>query len=32
VRPPAPALQRWSSGEDPAWDSPPLLAGVRSDN
>jgi hypothetical protein len=29
VRPPAPALDRWSSGEDPAWDSPPLLAGVR---
>ncbi|HTU72651.1 MAG TPA: MFS transporter [Trebonia sp.] len=29
VRPPAPALDRWSSGEDPAWDSPPLLAGIR---
>jgi MFS family permease len=29
VLPPAPALDRWSSGEDPAWDSPPLLAGLR---
>jgi len=28
VRPPAPDLQRWSSGEDAAWDSPPLLATV----
>jgi MFS family permease len=25
VRPPAPALERWQSGEAPAWYSPPLL-------
>jgi nucleotide-binding universal stress UspA family protein/MFS family permease len=29
VRPPAPALQRWMGGEEPAWDSPPLLAAIR---
>jgi MFS family permease len=29
LRPPAAQLQRWSSGEDPAWDSPPLLARLR---
>jgi nucleotide-binding universal stress UspA family protein/MFS family permease len=29
VRPPAPALQRWMGGQEPAWYSPPLLAGVR---
>jgi len=28
VRPPAPDLQRWGTGEDTAWDSPPLLAAV----
>jgi nucleotide-binding universal stress UspA family protein/MFS family permease len=29
VRPPAPALQQWMDGPEPAWDSPPLLAAVR---
>jgi MFS family permease len=29
VRPPSPALERWMSGEAPAWYSPPLLAGIR---
>ncbi|HEY2553562.1 MAG TPA: MFS transporter [Streptosporangiaceae bacterium] len=29
VRPPAPALERWMGGQDPAWDSPPLLAALR---
>jgi MFS family permease len=29
VRPPAPSLQRWFGG-DTAWDSPPLLAAIRS--
>lgn len=29
VRPSAPALERWMSGQEPAWESPPLLAAVR---
>ena len=29
VRPPAPALEGWMSGEAPAWYSPPLLNRVR---
>jgi nucleotide-binding universal stress UspA family protein len=29
VRPVAPALQRWMGGQDPAWESPPLLAVLR---
>ena len=29
VRPPAPALERWMGGQEPAWDSPPLLAAIR---
>jgi nucleotide-binding universal stress UspA family protein len=29
VRPAAPALQRWMGGQEPAWDSPPLLAVLR---
>jgi nucleotide-binding universal stress UspA family protein len=29
VRPPAPALERWMGGEEPAWESPPLLAALR---
>ena len=29
VRPPTPRLERWFSGEEPAWDSPPLLAAIR---
>lgn len=29
VRPPAPSLQRWMGGQEPAWDSPPLLAAIR---
>jgi nucleotide-binding universal stress UspA family protein len=29
VRPSAPSLQRWMGGQEPAWDSPPLLAAVR---
>ena len=29
VRPPTPAFEGWLAGEGPAWDSPPLLAGVR---
>jgi MFS family permease/nucleotide-binding universal stress UspA family protein len=29
VRPPAPALQQWMDGPEPAWDSPPLLAALR---
>ncbi|HEY2319165.1 MAG TPA: MFS transporter [Solirubrobacteraceae bacterium] len=24
-----PALERWEQGEEPAWDSPPLAAGIR---
>jgi nucleotide-binding universal stress UspA family protein len=27
--PPAPALDRWMGGMEPAWDSPPLLAALR---
>jgi nucleotide-binding universal stress UspA family protein len=29
VVPPAPALARWMDGQEPAWDSPPLLAVLR---
>jgi nucleotide-binding universal stress UspA family protein/MFS family permease len=29
VRPPTPALERWMGGQEPAWDSPPLLAALR---
>ena len=29
VRPSAPALPRWMGGQEPAWESPPLLAAVR---
>ncbi len=29
VAPPAPALGRWMGGQEPAWDSPPLLAALR---
>jgi MFS family permease len=29
VRPPAPDVDRWIGGTEPAWDSPPLLAGIR---
>ena len=29
VRPPAPALERWMGGQEPAWDSPRLLAVLR---
>jgi MFS family permease len=29
VRPPTPVMERWFSGERPAWDSPRLLAAVR---
>ncbi len=29
--PPAPALDRWMGGMEPAWDSPPLLAALRHD-
>ena len=29
VRPTAPALQRWMGGQEPAWESPPLLAVLR---
>jgi nucleotide-binding universal stress UspA family protein/MFS family permease len=29
VRPSAPALDVWMSGQEPAWDSPPLLAALR---
>jgi MFS family permease len=31
VRPPTPVLERWFAGEEPAWDSPPLLAAIRRD-
>jgi nucleotide-binding universal stress UspA family protein len=27
--PPAPELERWMGGNEPAWDSPPLLAALR---
>jgi nucleotide-binding universal stress UspA family protein len=30
VRPTAPALDRWMGGMEPAWESPPLLAALRS--
>ncbi len=26
-----PDLDRWLAGEEPAWDSPPLLAGIRAE-
>jgi nucleotide-binding universal stress UspA family protein/MFS family permease len=29
VRPPAPALEQWMGGQEPAWYSPPLLAALR---
>ena len=29
VHPTAPAIERWMGGMEPAWDSPPLLAGLR---
>jgi nucleotide-binding universal stress UspA family protein/MFS family permease len=29
VRPPAPALTTWMGGQEPAWESPPLLATLR---
>jgi hypothetical protein len=29
VRPARPSLDRWFGGQEPAWESPPLLAGVR---
>jgi MFS family permease len=29
VRPATPAFEQWLAGERPAWDSPPLLAGIR---
>ena len=29
VRPSAPAIGRWMSGEEAAWESPPLLAAIR---
>ncbi len=29
VKPPAPALDRWMGGQEPAWYSPPLLAVLR---
>jgi nucleotide-binding universal stress UspA family protein/MFS family permease len=29
VRPAAPAIERWKGGQEPAWDSPPLLAAIR---
>jgi nucleotide-binding universal stress UspA family protein len=29
VRPRAPAVERWKDGQEPAWDSPALLAAVR---
>jgi nucleotide-binding universal stress UspA family protein/MFS family permease len=29
VRPSAPAVERWVGGQEPAWESPPLLAAVR---
>jgi len=29
VRPSAPALDRWMGGQEPAWESPPLLAALR---
>jgi MFS family permease len=32
ARPPTPVLERWFGGEEPAWDSPPLLATLRRDS
>lgn len=29
MRPTGPTLERWFGGQEPAWDSPPLLDGVR---
>ncbi|MCW2935880.1 MAG: arabinose efflux permease family protein, partial [Actinomycetia bacterium] len=29
VRPSAPALERWMGGQEPGWESPPLLAALR---
>jgi hypothetical protein len=29
VRPATPAFEQWLAGERPAWESPPLLAGIR---
>jgi hypothetical protein len=29
VMPPAPSLQRFLGGQEPGWESPPLLAAVR---
>jgi nucleotide-binding universal stress UspA family protein/MFS family permease len=29
VRPPTPAVERWMGGQEPAWESPPLLAALR---
>jgi nucleotide-binding universal stress UspA family protein len=29
VRPSAPALETWMAGQEPAWESPPLLAALR---
>lgn len=29
LRPPRPALDTWMSGQEPAWNSPPLLAALR---
>jgi nucleotide-binding universal stress UspA family protein/MFS family permease len=29
VRPSAPALERWMDGQEPGWESPPLLAALR---
>jgi nucleotide-binding universal stress UspA family protein/MFS family permease len=29
VRPSAPAIERWMGGQEPAWESPPLLAALR---
>ena len=29
VRPSAPVLERWMGGQEPAWESPPLLAALR---
>jgi MFS family permease len=32
VRPPTPDVDRWLGGQEPAWESPPLLAGIRGDS
>jgi len=29
ARPSAPSLERWMGGQEPAWESPPLLAAIR---